>query len=114
MFLGGDDENCTQLFLTSCGVLLLTAKSGLTQAIVGQELTTVTPVGNQFNITGGVPAGNNLFHSFGQFGLDASQTANFQVVGLINNVFARITGGSPSIINGTVQSRVYPTPICTS
>ncbi len=51
------------------------------QSIVPQDTTVVTPVGAQFDITGGTPAGNNLFHSFAQFGLSATQTANFQVPG---------------------------------
>ncbi|MBE9032067.1 filamentous hemagglutinin N-terminal domain-containing protein [filamentous cyanobacterium LEGE 11480] len=90
------------LLLSGCS-LLLAAQPGRTQAIVGQELTTVTPAGNQFDITGGIPVGTNLFHSFERFGLNNSQTANFQVGGGINNVFARVTGGTTSVLNGNLQ-----------
>jgi filamentous hemagglutinin family protein len=74
------------------------------QSIVQQELTVVTPVGSQFDITGGVPVGNNLFHSFSEFGLSSGQTANFQVPGTVQNVLSRVTGGNPSVINGILKS----------
>jgi filamentous hemagglutinin family protein len=84
--------------------LLLFGQAGLAQ-IVGQDTTTVTPGGTQFDITGGASAGTNLFHSFSQFGLSASQTANFEITNpAIQNVFSRVTGGSPSVINGTILS----------
>lgn len=65
--------------------------------------TIATPTGNQINITGGAQAGTNLFHSFQQFGLGASQTANFLTAPAIQNVLGRVTGGDPSIINGVLQ-----------
>jgi filamentous hemagglutinin family protein len=91
------------VLLSVCG-LLVGGSAASAQSIGGQELTTVTSVGNQFDITGGVPAGNNLFHSFDRFNLSAVQTANFQVPGTIQNVLSRVTGGTPSVINGIVQS----------
>jgi filamentous hemagglutinin family protein len=65
--------------------------------------TTVTQVGNQFDIEGGQESGSNLFHSFEAFGLDADQTANFVSEGGIINILGRVTGGDPSIINGRIQ-----------
>ncbi len=84
--------------------ILLAASGSLAQSIVQQDTTVVTPVGAQFDITGGTPVGNNLFHSFSQFGLSPTQTANFQVPGTMQNVFSRVTGGSPSVINGALSS----------
>ncbi len=67
--------------------------------------TIVTPNGDQFTITGGSrsSSGSNLFHGFEQFNLDAGQTATFLVDPAIQNVFSRISGGDPSVINGLVQ-----------
>ncbi len=90
--------------LIGIGAWLVAGSASLAQSIVPQDTTVVTPVGAQFDITGGTPVGNNLFHSFAQFGLSATQTANFQVSGTIQNVFSRVTGGSPSVINGGLSS----------
>jgi len=67
--------------------------------------TIVTINGNQFVITGGTLSGDgaNLFHSFGQFGLDANQLANFLSNPQIQNILGRIIGGDPSLINGLVR-----------
>jgi filamentous hemagglutinin family protein len=64
-------------------------------------------------ITGGTRAGNNLFHSFGDFNMGAFDGARFQT-GLVNplpdasvsNILARITGG-PSNIFGNLNSATY-------
>ncbi|MGI0488943.1 CHAT domain-containing protein [Pantanalinema rosaneae CENA516] len=65
--------------------------------------TIVTPNGNQFNINGGTQSGNNLFHSFEQFGLNQGQIANFLANSQIQNILARVTGSNPSVINGLIQ-----------
>ncbi|MFZ9739286.1 MAG: filamentous hemagglutinin N-terminal domain-containing protein, partial [Prochlorotrichaceae cyanobacterium] len=65
--------------------------------------TIVSVDGNTLEITGGTTAGSNLFHSFQQFGLGAEQTANFQATPSIANILGRVTGGSPSYINGLLQ-----------
>ena len=54
-------------------------------------------------IKGGVTAGNNLFHSFQKFGLDATQTANFRADPSIKNILSRVVGGDPSVINGLIR-----------
>ena len=67
--------------------------------------TVVSPNGNQLNISGGTLSGDgaNLFHSFEQFGLSSGQIANFLSNPQIQNILGRITGGSPSLINGLIQ-----------
>src|SRR6266550_6736268 len=66
------------------------------------------PGGGIFNITGGTRPGNgtNLFHSFGNFSLNAPETANFNNnSGLATtNILARVTGGNTSNIFGTIQT----------
>jgi len=51
-------------------------------------------------------AGNNLFHSFQEFNLDAGETATFSGNGNIQNVISRVTGGNPSNINGTIRNTI--------
>ncbi|MGB7518855.1 MAG: CHAT domain-containing protein [Spirulinaceae cyanobacterium] len=67
--------------------------------------TIINQTGNQFNIQGGSLSGNggNLFHSFQDFGLSASQTANFLSQPGINNILGRVVGGNASVINGLIQ-----------
>ncbi|MEG4623817.1 CHAT domain-containing protein [Microcoleus sp. w1-18aA5] len=66
--------------------------------------TVVTPSGNRYDINGGSLSGDgaNLFHSFGQFGLNQGQIANFLTNSAIQNILARIAGGDASLINGLI------------
>jgi filamentous hemagglutinin family protein len=50
----------------------------------------------------GQTIGSNLFHSFGQFNLDTGEVSLFQSGADIRNILSRVTGGSPSIINGRI------------
>ncbi len=74
--------------------------------------TTVTPAGTAQLIDGGTRAGNNLFHSFAQFDLARGESARFVSSsgdpGSIANVVSRVTGGSPSHIDGTIDSTALP------
>ncbi|TAG97992.1 MAG: CHAT domain-containing protein [Oscillatoriales cyanobacterium] len=67
--------------------------------------TVVNPQGNRIDISGGKLSGDgvNLFHSFQQFGLTESQTANFLSNPAIQNILGRIVGGDASVINGLIQ-----------
>ena len=57
----------------------------------------------QFDITGGTQSGENLFHSFQQFGLNQGQIANFLSNPNIQNILGRVVGGDASVINGLIQ-----------
>ncbi|WP_052128411.1 CHAT domain-containing protein [Neosynechococcus sphagnicola] len=61
--------------------------------------------GNRYDITGGQRSGdgNNLFHSFSQFDLNPGEVANFLSTPTIQNILGRVTGGSPSVIQGLIQ-----------
>jgi filamentous hemagglutinin family protein len=61
------------------------------------------PIPNQFDITSGTRSGNNLFHGFQQFSVGTGQTANFAVSPDVQNVLARVSGGSASIVDGRIQ-----------
>ena len=63
--------------------------------------TNVQVVGTDSVITGGTRRGNNIFHSFSQFGIANGESATFDGGGVngINNLYGRIETG-PSQLNG--------------
>ncbi|MCV6636667.1 filamentous hemagglutinin N-terminal domain-containing protein [Candidatus Albibeggiatoa sp. nov. NOAA] len=54
----------------------------------------------------GQTVGNNLFHTFDQFNLAVGETAHFSGADSIQNIVARVIGGQPSLINGTLRSSI--------
>lgn len=88
-------------FLAISGATLL-VEPAPAQITSGGDGTTITQSGNTTTITGGTQAGNNLFHSFGQFNLSSGQTASFTDPG-VQNILGRVTGGNASLINGLLQ-----------
>lgn len=74
---------------------------------LGRQATLSAP-GNRRDIAIGEALGNrrgdNLFHSFKAFNIQAGQTVTFQenMAGSLANVIARVTGGSRSTLNGTL------------
>lgn len=70
--------------------------------------TSISRSGNIYSIAGGTRPenGTNLFHSFGQFSVPTNNIANFlNDSGLAtSNILARVTGGNPSNIFGTIQT----------
>ncbi|MEG4323593.1 MULTISPECIES: filamentous hemagglutinin N-terminal domain-containing protein, partial [unclassified Microcoleus] len=87
--------------------LLIFNTFALAQTVVPAADGTGTAVirsGNRYDINGGSLSGDgaNLFHSFGQFGLNEGQVANFLTNSAIQNILARIAGGNPSLINGLI------------
>ncbi|MCS6288212.1 MAG: filamentous hemagglutinin N-terminal domain-containing protein [Nitrospira sp.] len=75
---------------------------------VGNLGTTVTQMGNTYQITGGSRPGSgaNLFHSFGEFSVSTNNIANFLNDAALptSNILGRVTGGNPSNIFGTLQT----------
>jgi len=53
-------------------------------------------------ISGGAVRGTNLFHSFETFNINAGRGAYFTNPANIQNILSRVTGNSPSTINGTL------------
>jgi filamentous hemagglutinin family protein len=110
-------------FLVSVGLLLFVTLATDSEAQVTTNITPttgagnlgtiVTPGGATTTITGGTRPGNgpNLFHSFGQFSIAASNTANFSNdSGLTtSNILARVTEGSRSDIFGTIRTTGFGT-----
>ena len=80
---------------------------------VGNLGTTVTADGSTVQISGGTRPGDgmNLFHSFDQFNVGRSDTAQFlnTTPSLhTSNILGRVTGGNPSSIFGTIDTMSYP------
>ncbi len=105
-----------------CGRLLVVTLTLFSPSVGDAQVTTnITPsglnthvnqAGHSYNITGGTRPGGgpNLFHSFGQFSVGSSDTANFSNLntpagsGSIANIIGRVTGGNISNIYGTLQT----------
>ena len=71
---------------------------------LGGERSIVTPDGNLGGrpgdrISGGARRGDNLFHSFREFGIDVGRSVYFDGTG-VRNILSRVTGGNPSEIFG--------------
>ncbi len=86
---------------------IFTSKVAVSQSIIpanDETNTRVTsPNSRQLNIEGGIRSGNNLFHSFEQFGLEPGEIANFLSSPDIRNILGRVTGGNASVIQGLIQ-----------
>ncbi|MGK7891976.1 MAG: filamentous hemagglutinin N-terminal domain-containing protein [Leptolyngbyaceae cyanobacterium] len=55
-------------------------------------------------VTGGSTRGTNLFHSFDEFSLPSGSTSTFRHDAAISTIITRVTGGSTSRINGTLET----------
>lgn len=64
----------------------------------------VTPQGNTTSIEGGTAVGNNLFHSFSEFSVPTDQTAAFSNNLSVQNIITRVTGQTPSSIDGILKA----------
>lgn len=79
--------------------------------VLAQNITLDGSLGPARTLTGpnyeipqadGKTVNSNLFHSFGKFNLDRNEAAIFQSTANIRNILSRVTGGSPSLINGLI------------
>jgi filamentous hemagglutinin family protein len=93
------------VFLLAAGVLI--SRAG-TVVLDGKFGTSGSLSGPNYDITAGLgrTVGNNLFHSFSQFNLSAGDVATFSGPANIQNILARVTGGSASSVDGTIRSSI--------
>jgi filamentous hemagglutinin family protein len=87
----------------------------IVSANVNAEVTLDGSLGSAVSLTGpnymigedlGQISGSNLFHSFGAFNLTNTESATFTGPGSISNILGRVTGGSASNIDGTINSQI--------
>jgi filamentous hemagglutinin family protein len=64
-----------------------------------------SPDGTNFTITGGRPTGTNLFHSFQDFSVPTGGSAIFANGLDVQTIFARVTGGTLSSIDGLLATQ---------
>src|SRR3954467_13567874 len=97
------------LRLVRLSVLLFCASSVLAGVVLDGSFgsSAVLPGPNYMIQAGfGKTVGNNLFHSFNQFNLINSESATFTGPNNIQNIVSRVTGGSPSSIDGKISSDI--------
>ncbi len=70
----------------------------------GTLSTSVTQNGTNFTITNGNQVGSNLFHSFSQFSVPTGGSAYFNHTPDVQTIFARVTGGNASNIDGLIRA----------
>ena len=88
----------------SFAIPTLTQAQPIPDATLTPNNTVVDPQGNEYEITGGVEAGNNLFHSFREFSVPNGAIAYFNNLASIQNIISRVTGRSPSQIDGMIRA----------
>ncbi|MEO1433617.1 MAG: filamentous hemagglutinin N-terminal domain-containing protein, partial [Cyanobacteria bacterium J06633_8] len=82
------------------------------EIVADQTLPFNTQVINQGNIKlieEGTQRNGNLFHSFQEFSVDLNDIARFNHNADVQNIITRVTGGSLSNINGTIQTLINGT-----
>ncbi|MGK7924678.1 MAG: filamentous hemagglutinin N-terminal domain-containing protein, partial [Spirulina sp.] len=89
------------------GAIALSPQSVFANDSITPEMngsTTVQFNDGMYRIENGNISGNNLFHSFEEFGLKPGETADFNITGLnIMNIVGRVVGGNVSVIDGLLQ-----------
>ncbi len=95
-----------QLILSCLGFWVLSTSTSHAQQVTPDSTlnTQVTRSGNIFTITGGTPAGINLFHSFREFSVPTCGSAIFNNAADVQNIFSRVTGGTASNIDGIIRA----------
>jgi filamentous hemagglutinin family protein len=108
------EYNCWQLLaivatiLSNSSILACKVLAQITpDQTLGSENSFITPHVNINGISsdlieGGAIRGNNLFHSFLEFNIDAGRGAYFSNPTAIQNIFSRVTGNNISQILGTL------------
>ena len=99
---------CRELVSSLALMLCVVSTPALAQQISGDNNlsnpTDVNTVGLESTISGGDRVGNNLFHSFSEFSVPTNGSAIFATPTNVINILGRVTGGSPSTIEGLIKT----------
>lgn len=96
-----------QLLLSSISVLILSIVSPTYAQVVEDKTlstTVATDDNRNFVINNGQQVGDNLFHSFKEFSIPTNGSARFNNLTTIKNIIGRVTGLSPSSIDGLIKN----------
>ncbi len=83
---------------TSQSEVTLDGSMGTASSLTGPDYQITESLGQR--------TGNNLFHSFGKFNLNQTESATFSGSAGIQNVISRVTGGQASTIDGALRSTI--------
>ena len=86
------------IYSTSNAGVTLDGSFGTSGALTGPNYTINSNVGKQ--------VGGNLFHSFGSFNLNNTESATFTGPNTVENIISRVTGGQASNIDGLLKSDI--------
>lgn len=102
-------KSCSTLLattLTSLGLVPAVQPQVLPDSTLGENTSIVSPIivnqQSAVGVTGGATRGTNLFHSFSEFNVLNTSGVYFINPSSINNIFARVTGITPSTIDGVL------------
>jgi filamentous hemagglutinin family protein len=77
-----------------------------TDGTIGGAAQALTGPNFQIDAALGAQSGANLFHSFALFNVNSGESATFLGPSIVENIIARVTGGSVSNVDGTIRSSV--------
>jgi filamentous hemagglutinin family protein len=94
------------LFLNIAAIHLATIDCARSQVTADGTLSTTVTTNDEQNfiVNEGEQAGNNLFHSFQEFSVPTNGSVSFNNSSAIANIISRVTGLSPSEINGLIRA----------
>jgi filamentous hemagglutinin family protein len=84
--------------VNSSAEVILDGSFGSHDSLTGPQFDIRAELGNQ--------VGTNLFHSFERFNLDVGEIATFSGPNHLENIISRVTGGTPSTLEGTIRSTI--------
>ena len=88
--------------------LTFAAEGAIAQVTADGSLSTPTSVTNSgldYTVEGGSAVGSSLFHSFSQFSVPINGSALFENAATVRDIFARVTGGAISSIDGKLETK---------
>jgi filamentous hemagglutinin family protein len=86
------------------GIALWQSSPAIAQVSADGTLSTIVTGGSNVIVTGGTQVGSNVFHSFTEFSIPTNGSVWFDNAITIDNIISRVTGNSPSVIDGLIRA----------